>query len=260
MNRYRAVFVSDFHLGSAGCRADAIDEFLRDFECEYLYLVGDIIDGWVGTKETKWTQGCTNVVRTVLDKSMYNVKVLYTPGNHDALVRRMLGTEHGNIYIDHSFVHETLDGRRLLVVHGDLFDSACTRFPHAAWAGAWVYEYLTIFNVHVNKHRTKREWRPIDFSTSLKLLFKRYSKKKGSFETQLLNAAAEQDCTGVVCGHIHRPQIHEYEKGLYVNTGDWVEHKTALVEHLDGRLELLDLMKEKEPESPRRSVIGLASK
>lgn len=240
MNRYRSVFVSDFHLGSAGCRVDDIYNFLRSFEAEYLYLVGDIIDGWVGSRDSKWTQGCTNVVRTVLGKSKYDGTVLYTPGNHDSFLRRMNGTEFGNICIDHSFVHRTLDGRRLLVVHGDLFDRSCTRFRHAAYAGAWMYEYLTMFNVHVNKRRTRRERRPIDFSAGLKLQCKRYIKRSGTFEGKLLADAAEQGCSGVICGHIHRPQILQAAGGLYINTGDWVEHRTAVVEHLDGRIELLN--------------------
>lgn len=256
IDRYRAVFVSDFHLGSAGCRVGDICNFLQSFESDYLYLVGDIVDGWVGSSEAKWTQGCTDVVHAILGKSNDGGRVMYTPGNHDSFLRRFNGSELGNLAIDHSFIHPTSNGQDMLVVHGDLFDRSCTRFRHAAWAGAWMYEYITILNVHVNKRRRRRERRPVDFSASVKLWCKRYTKRSGSFEAHLLSHAAENGCAGVICGHIHRPQVLQTDRGTYFNTGDWVEHRTALVEHYDGRFELIDWGEFADRASAERLAVG----
>lgn len=238
--QYRTVFVSDLHLGSAGSKCEDVQRFLWSFESDYLFLVGDIFDGWVGKGQAKWSQGCTNVLRTILGKSKHGCKVCYTPGNHDAFMRRLNGSELGNVLIDHSFIHDLADGRELLVVHGDLFDRSCTTYTPVAWAGAWAYEYMTLLNLKVNRGLTKREYRTIDFSAALKLACKRLIKRGSSFENQLLEAARQQDCQGVACGHVHRPAVRECSDGmLYINTGDWVENRTAVVEHLDGRIELL---------------------
>lgn len=242
VTRYRAVFLSDLHLGSAGCRTEEIQEFLRSFECDHLYLVGDIIDGWVGRSSGRWGSTTTELVRALLEKSnREGCRVYYTPGNHDAFMRRLNGSELGNIIVDHSFVHSMLDGRELLVVHGDLFDRSCTKFMPLAWLGAWMYEFVTILNAHVNRTRVRRERRPIHFAAILKLAAKRIIKRGSSFENQLVEHAVENGCDGVVCGHVHRPALHEREDGkVYVNTGDWVEHCTAAAEELDGRLTLIE--------------------
>lgn len=240
--RYRSVFISDLHLGSVGCNADAIQSFLASFDCEYLYLVGDIVDGWVGKSDGRWGPVTTELVRVLLGKTNCpGASVYYTPGNHDAFMRRLNGAELGNIVIDHSFVHSTADGRELLVVHGDMFDRSCTKFMPIAWVGAWIYEYVTILNAHVNRTRARREQRPIHFSSLLKIWTKRIIKRGSSYENQLLEHALEHGCDGVVCGHVHRPMIREREDGkLYINTGDWVEHCTAVVETMEGRFELID--------------------
>jgi UDP-2,3-diacylglucosamine pyrophosphatase LpxH len=242
VRRYRAVFISDLHLGSAGCQVEAITQFLQSFECDQLYLVGDIIDGWVGRDDGRWGQGTTELVRLLLGKTnRENCRVYYTPGNHDAFMRRLLGSEMGSILIDHSFVHTTVTGRDLLVVHGDLFDRSCTKFLPVAWVGAWLYEAITILNAHVNRTRARRERRPIHFASMVKLATKRIVKRGSSFENQLVEHAVENGCDGVICGHVHRPAIREREDGkLYINTGDWVEHCTAIAETLDGRIEMIE--------------------
>lgn len=241
VNKYRAVFVSDLHLGSAGCQVEAIQTFLRSFECDHLYLVGDIIDGWVGRPNGRWGFGSTELIRLLLDKTNEGCHVYYTPGNHDAFMRRLNGSELGNMVIDHSFVHELKDGRQLLVVHGDLFDRSCTKFMPVAWLGAWMYEIVTIVNAHVNRKRARRERGPIHFASFMKLATKRIVKRGSSFENQLVEHAVENGCDGVVCGHVHRPTVREREDGkIYVNTGDWVEHCTAVAETLDGSLRLIE--------------------
>lgn len=236
--RYRTVFLSDVHLGAAGSKPNAVQDFLRAVDCDNLYLVGDIIDGWV-MRSKKWRQEDTNVIRTILGKSKRGTRVCLTPGNHDSFLRRLNGSELGFIEIDHSFEHELVDGRKLLVVHGDLFDPACVRYPSLALFGAWMYEYLQALNGMVNR-RILRRWAPIDFCSTLKRISKGLFTKRNYFDALLIEHAVEAGYQGVVCGHVHRPELRVLPSGFqYVNTGDWVEHKTAVVEDFEGRLTLL---------------------
>lgn len=238
---YRSVFVSDLHLGSLGGKAAAVCEFLRSFECEHLFLVGDIFDGWVGRGAGKWRQECTDVVSTILAKCKNGTRVYYTPGNHDAFLRRMNGSELGNLLIDHSFIHQLADGRRALVEHGDLFDRSCTTYRPVAFAGAWAYEAALYLNMGVNTVRTNRNRNPVDFCAALKRAAKRMTTPKTGFAALLAEHAHAQQCDVVICGHVHRPEIVAMPQGvLYANTGDWVEHRTGLAEDFDGHLELLD--------------------
>jgi UDP-2,3-diacylglucosamine pyrophosphatase LpxH len=237
---YRSVFVSDLHLGSVGCKAESVRHFLHDVRCEYLYLVGDIIDMWVGARSDKWKQAHTNVIRTILSKSSVGCIVRYAPGNHDALVRRLNGAELGNIIVNHSFSHLTADGKRLLVVHGDRFDRTVTTLKPLAWLGAWSYELLTAGNERIDVLRGKPQAHGASFSASAKKRLKRGIACFTRFEERITRDALRQGYDGVVCGHVHRPGIDRPPSGgLYINTGDWVEHCTAIVEHWDGRLELI---------------------
>jgi UDP-2,3-diacylglucosamine pyrophosphatase LpxH len=240
MRRYRTVFLSDVHLGAAGCRTEAVQEFLKEVDSDHLYLVGDIIDGWVGSRESKWRQEHTNVIRTLLGKSKRDCVVRYAPGNHDAFMRRLNGAELGNIEVDHEFVHDTARGKRLLVVHGDLFDRSCTTFRPIAYMGAWMYEFMVLANASVNQRRSRRDRRPVDFASGVKRLVKRAIGRKTGYETVLADYARERGFHGVVCGHVHRPALEWQVDGFaYANCGDWVEHGTALVEDFDGNLSLL---------------------
>lgn len=237
---FRTVFLSDIHLGAAGCKTDHVQHFLHSIRCESLYLVGDVVDGWVGTRDGKWQQAHTNVVRTILGMSKRGTRVFYAPGNHDAFMRRLNGSEFGNIEVDHSFGHTTADGRDLLVVHGDAFDATCTKYPRMAWVGAWLYEWMVMLNISVNRRRKARSRRPIDFCSVLKRAVKKVVKRVSSYETAVLEHAVELGYDGVVVGHIHRPAIERHgDDWVYVNCGDWVENCTAVVEHFDGRLELI---------------------
>lgn len=238
LERYRTIFLSDTHLGASGSKSGAVQDFLRNVECENLYLVGDIIDGWV-MRSKKWRQEDTNAIRTILGKSKHGTRVCLTPGNHDAFLRRLNGSELGFIEIDHSFVHELADGRKLLVIHGDLFDPSCVRYPSLALVGAWTYEYLQALNAMVNR-RILRRWAPIDFCSTLKRISKGLFTKRHYFDALLIEHAKEAGYDGVVCGHVHRPELRESPEGfLYINTGDWVENKTAVVERQSGELELI---------------------
>ena len=250
---YRSVFISDVHLGAKGCQAESVRHFLHDIQCENLYLVGDIVDMWVGARPGKWKQEHTNVIRTILGKSQNGCVVRYTPGNHDALVRKLNGSELGNIAINPSFIHTTADGKRLLVVHGDFFDRSVTVLKPLAWVGAWLYEFLTAFNTWVNKLRRLPHPRRATFSARAKKQLKNCIQYFTNFEERITVDAQHQGYDGVVCGHIHKPRIKlRSEGGLYVNCGDWVEHCSAIVEHFDGRLQLVywaDMIKSTELET-----------
>lgn len=245
--RYRTVFVSDLHLGAVGAKTEAVLQFLSSVECETLYLVGDVIDGWVGRKDRKWTPSHAEVIRVLLEIGNRGVPVRYTPGNHDAFMRRMHGVTIGNIVIEHSFMHTTLEGKDFLVVHGDLFDRTCTKYQPVAFVGAWMYEYLGMANAKLDKKRQEKGLRPVDFSSAVKRGVKKFIGQATHYEEAVMEYAREAGFDGVVCGHVHRPAIDVEADGfVYVNTGDWVENCTAVVEHLDGRLELLRFGEERK--------------
>ncbi|MBS1707273.1 MAG: UDP-2,3-diacylglucosamine diphosphatase [Armatimonadetes bacterium] len=245
----RATFVSDIHLGSHGCKTERVQDFLRQVTCDQLYLVGDIIDGWVGKGHKKWTQDHTDVILALLATAKGGCEVYYTPGNHDDFVRRLNGGELGNVTIDHSFIHTTADGKSLLVVHGDLFDTTVTKYRPLAFIGAYLNEYMAVMNSVVNKNRKAKGKRPLDFAATVKKGVKGFIAKKTDYESEIIAFAREHGFDGVVCGHVHRPRIDVMADGfVYVNTGDWVEHCTAVVEHADGRLELLNWSPPAAPE------------
>lgn len=238
---YRSVFLSDVHLGTAGCKTAKVQEFLHRVECDHLYLVGDIIDIWVSLRAGKWRQGHTNIIRTVLGKSKRGCIVRYTPGNHDAFLRKINGSDFGNIYIDHSFVHTTADGKKLLVVHGDFFDKSVSSLKPLAWIGTWIFEGMTVLNIWKQKLTGKQIEGPVGSKTSIKKRFKSFVEYFTNFQERITVDAGNQGYDGVVCGHVHKPMIVSNEQGtLYINTGDWIENCTAIVEHFDGSLELIN--------------------
>ncbi len=248
---YRAVFISDIHLGAVASKAGAVQAFLQLMTCDNLYLVGDIIDGWVGRRESKWTQPLNDVLETILAKSQAGTVVRYTPGNHDSVMRRMNGRELGNIHIDHSFEFTTMDGKDFLVVHGDLFDHVCTDYKPLAFIGAWMNEYLAIVNATVNKNRIKKGRKPVDFTSAVKKGVKKWVARKTSYEAAIVEFARESGFDGVVCGHVHRPRIETFEDGfVYINCGDWVEHCTAIAETEAGHLILIEWPMPKIETSP----------
>lgn len=258
--RCRTVFISDVHLGATGCKTAALQTFLDHVECEELYLVGDIIDGWV-TRQKSWGHEETNLLQTIIGMANKDCQVYLTPGNHDAFMRRLNGSEMGFMKVDHSFNHSLVDGRELLVVHGDLFDPTCVKHSWVAWLGAWGYEYLQIFNARVNTRRAKKNLRGWDFAGKIKRFSKGLTSGKEKFDDLLIESAREQGYDGVVCGHVHRPVIRTEPDGfLYINTGDWVEHGTAIIEELNGTLRLFTWDSPENlvrPKSKRRIPIRL---
>jgi UDP-2,3-diacylglucosamine pyrophosphatase LpxH len=236
---YRSIFISDLHLGSAQCRVDELKEFLETLDARYLYLVGDVVDAWVGGSTMRWKSGQEQALIRLLEKASPHCTVRYTPGNHDAVMRRFIGIRIFSTEIAHSFVHETNDGRKFLVVHGDLHDKFVTTYKPIAWFLAWMHEFTLRLNGLYNNCVQRFGGKPSDFARNLKRRVKSMTERATGFVDLLSEDARSQKLDGVICGHIHKPKISISDDNvMYVNTGDWVEHCTYVVEHWDGSLEL----------------------
>nr|WP_167073686.1 UDP-2,3-diacylglucosamine diphosphatase [Sphingomonas vulcanisoli] len=238
--RYRTVWISDVHLGTSGCNADLLIDFLKSIECETLYLVGDIIDAWRLRKGWYWPPKHNDVVRRVLKMAKHGTHVIYVPGNHDELLRDYTGLAFGDVTIVNQVIHETADGRRLLVLHGDQFDGVVLYHKWLAFLGDSAYELLLKANIGLNWVRRKWGLPYWSLSAYMKKRVKNAVAFICSFEEAVARAAAEAHVDGVVCGHIHSAEIRQFGDVTYYNDGDWVESCTALVEHFDGAMEILD--------------------
>ena len=238
--RVRTVWISDLHLGTPGCRADALLEFLRAVACETLYLVGDIIDGWQLRRSWYWPQSHNDVVQKILRKARKGTQVIFVPGNHDEFARRYIGHSFGGVQVLEDCIHVTADGRRLWVTHGDLFDGVVQCARWLAHLGDAAYEFTLRLNRWFNAARARMGLPYWSLSKYLKLKVKRAVSYVGDFEAAVAREARRHGAHGVVCGHIHHAEMRTIDGVLYCNDGDWVESLTALVEHDDGRLELLD--------------------
>jgi len=237
--RCRAVFISDVHLGTAGCQALALLDFLKHHPSESLYLVGDIIDGWQLRRRWYWPQAHNDVVQKVLRRARKGCKVVFVPGNHDEFARQFHGHEFGGIQVRHHTSHTLLDGRRLWVVHGDHFDGVIRYAKWLAYLGDHLYEFTLKLNRHLNLLRSRLGMPYWSLSQYLKHKVKKAVNFVNDYERALAREAKTRGFDGVICGHIHRPEMRDIEGVLYGNDGDWVESLSALVEHLDGRLELV---------------------
>jgi UDP-2,3-diacylglucosamine pyrophosphatase LpxH len=240
--RYRTVFISDLHLGTRGCRSDFLGDFLRRMQCDNLYLVGDIIDGWRLRKSWYWDVSHDEVLRQIVRHARSGTVVTYIPGNHDEMFRDWLpmGLEIAGIRLCREAVHVTADHRRLLVLHGDEFDSVVRYARFLALLGDWAYTMALALNTGFNAIRRSLGYPYWSLSAWLKRQVKEAVKAIDRFETALAGEARSRGFDGVVCGHIHQAEMREVDGVLYLNDGDWVESCTALVEHQDGRLELVD--------------------
>ena len=231
--------MSDTHLGTRDCQAAALLEFLEGHECEYLYLVGDIVDFWRLRRAPQWTPLHSEVVRAVLSKARAGTTVTLVPGNHDEYLRRFCDQQIGNILITREAIHRTADGRLLLVVHGDEFDGITRYHRWVALTGDVGYEALLVLNRWFNRVRRLLGLPYWSLSAYIKGKVKQAVSFVCAFESALAHQALQRNLQGVVCGHIHRAEMREIEGILYCNTGDWVESCTALAERPDGTLELL---------------------
>jgi len=237
--RTRSIFISDVHLGFKGCQAQYLLDFLRRVECDKVYLVGDIIDLWALSRSFYWPQAHNDVIRTILGKAKHGTRVVYVPGNHDRIFRDHDGLVMGNVEIQREAVHQTADGRRFLVLHGDEFDSIVRASPWLESLGSHAYSMALTANRYVNAIRQRFGYPYWSLAAFMKHKVKNAVQYITGFEKALAAAARERGLDGVICGHIHRAEITEIDGMTYCNDGDWVESCTALVEDFSGRLSLL---------------------
>ena len=242
--RYRTVFISDTHLGSRSCQARDLVRFLRCIECETLYLVGDIIDFWRLRKRGHWPSEHNDVVQQILSKVRAGVHVVYVPGNHDEAARQYCGLVFGGVVVLPDAEHVTADGRRLLITHGDQHDLVVRHSRMLALVGSAAYEWLIAVNRLYNKFRLWRGKPYWSLSRYLKHKVKSACTHISRFEEALVREATSRGVHGVVCGHIHKAEEARCADSAieYFNCGDWVESCTAIVEHFDGRMQVIEAL------------------
>ena len=237
--RFRTIWISDIHLGTRGCNSALLIDFLDATDSDTMYLVGDIIDGWRMKKRFYWPAAHNDIVWRVMKRAKRGTRVVYIPGNHDEMFRQFTGMSFGGVEIRRKAIHETADGRKLLVLHGDEFDAIMLAHRWLAVVGDFAYEWLMRCNYAVNKVRTwmgKPYW---SLSKTAKHKVKNAVEFISRFEEAVAHEAGIRGVDGVVCGHIHNAEMREIGGIEYYNDGDWVEGCTALVEHMDGRMEIL---------------------
>ena len=238
-HRYRTIWISDIHLGTSGCQADYLLDFLRHNDSEYLYLVGDIIDGWQLKKGWFWPQAHNDVVQKVLRKARKGVQVIYIPGNHDESARQFCDHAFGDIHIREEAFHTTLAGKRLWVVHGDLFDGVIQHAKWLAYVGDSLYSLILVLNRWFNRIRIRFGFQYWSLSQYLKHQVKNAVNFISQLERVMTDEALRRGCDGVVCGHIHKAEVRDIDGVLYCNDGDWVESLSALVETTEGELKIV---------------------
>ncbi len=241
--RFRTVWISDTHLGTSGCNAELLLDFLKSIQPETLYLVGDIIDGWRLKRGWYWPPRHNDIVRRVLKLANKGTRVVYVPGNHDEVLRDYGGLSFGGVEVVPEAIHVTADGRRLLVLHGDEFDGVVLYARWLAFLGDYAYAALLHLNVGFNRVRRRFGLPYWSLSAHIKKKVKNAVSFISRFEEAVAHAARERGVDGVVCGHIHSAEIREFGGVTYYNDGDWVESCTALVEHANGQMEIVDWAK-----------------
>jgi len=236
---FRAIWISDTHLGTTGCQAARLLDFLRRTDSDYLYLVGDIIDGWQLRRRWYWHQTHNDVVQKVLRKARKGTDVVYIPGNHDEAVRHFLDLAFGGISIRDEAIHRTAGGLNLLVIHGDMFDGVVQYARWLALLGDWLYTLTLRLNHYFNALRARLDLPYWSLSQFLKHKVKNAVSYITAFEEAVAAEARARKFDGVVCGHIHKAEIRQIDGILYCNDGDWVESLTALVETDAGELRIV---------------------
>src|SRR5476649_2820883 len=237
--RHRAIFISDIHLGTRGCQAELLLDFLRKNESDHLYLVGDIVDGWRLKRWWYWPQAHNDVVQKIMRKARKGTNVVYVPGNHDEAARQYCQLTFGDVRVQEEAIHEMADGRKLLVIHGDQFDGIVRYARWLAILGDWAYTTALRLNTWYNWARRKLGLPYWSLSAYLKHRVKNAVQFIGNYEAAVASEARRRGVDGVVCGHIHHAEIRDIDGILYCNDGDWVESCTALVEDFDGRLRIV---------------------
>ncbi len=238
--RYRSLFLSDLHLGSTGCKADALLRFLRTHRADRIYLIGDTLDLWMQGGAKAWPAAQTRVLRHLLARAQSGTDVHYIVGNHDGVLSALAGISLGAVHITRQVIHQTADGRRVLVTHGDEYDAFSIRFEWVARLATRLYHHVTILNQLLDRLLVAVGARPVSLCRWVRQRAKGLSLRVAEYERALAREAAERGCSAVICGHVHAPRVADLEGVTYLNTGDWVENCSAVVENEDGSLELLD--------------------
>lgn len=236
---HRTIFISDTHLGTRGCKAEALADFLAHNECSTLFLVGDIVDGWQLKRRWYWTEAQSQVVAEILAKVDNGTRVIFVPGNHDEFARDYAGLLFAGVEVINEAVHETADGRRLLVLHGDRFDGVIACAKWLAHLGDWAYGMALRLNDLLFQARKQLGLPYWSLSAWLKHKVKNAVEYISRFEEAVAAEAEKRGVDGVVCGHIHHAEIRHIGGVLYLNDGDWVESCSALVEDARGNMEIL---------------------
>ena len=236
---YKTVWLSDIHLGSKDCKADYLLSFLKHSNIEKLYLVGDIVDMWAMSKSFRWPQTHNDVLHQLLKLSKSGTQVIYLPGNHDAPLQQYHGLQFGEIEVAREISHITAKGQKLLVLHGDQFDSQLALGKLTTKLGDFGYDLLLFLDRCYHKVQGKHAMRYWSLARYIKSHVKGAQKAIERYREVCCRAARERDFDGVVCGHIHHPEISEHEGTLYFNDGDWVESCSALVEDKQGEIKLV---------------------
>jgi len=240
MPQVRSIFLSDIHLGTRACQADCLLEFLREYESDHLFLVGDIIDFWAMNRGIYWSQAQNTVVQKILKRARHGVRVVFVPGNHDEAIREYVGTSFGDIQVVHDHVHTAADGRRYFLLHGDEFDTVTRYHRWLAVLGDRAYAFVVRLNIALS---WLRRTLGVPGYWSLSGYAKRKVKSAVSFiydfEESVVRNVKDRALDGVICGHIHAATIRDIDGIIYINCGDWVDSCTAIVEHGDGRMELV---------------------
>jgi UDP-2,3-diacylglucosamine pyrophosphatase LpxH len=236
---YRAVFISDLHLGTPGCQAEELLAFLKSHTSDHLYLVGDIVDGWQLRRKWYWPQAHNDVVQKILKRVRKGCHVVYIPGNHDEFARDFADHHFGGVQVMEEATHTMADGRRLWLIHGDYFDPVVKYAKWLAYVGDSLYELTLRLNRHFNRVRARMGLPYWSLSAFLKGKVEKALNFVADFEKAVAHEAHKRGYQGVVCGHIHRAEMRDIDGVLYCNDGDWVESRSALVEHMDGKLELV---------------------
>ena len=254
LRRFRALFISDVHLGFRGCQAERLLDFLRWHDADVIYLVGDIVDGWQLRSAWYWPQWHNDVVQKILRKARKGTRIVYTPGNHDEFLRDYFGTHFGGIEVAETAIHQGADGQRYLVIHGDHFDLVVTQARWLALLGGKAYDFAIHLNRWFNAVRRRLGFPYWSLSQWAKLKVKNAVNYIGEFERTLVAEARRHNAHGVICGHIHHAAIHGYFGIRYLNCGDWVESCTAIAEHHDGRFEIITWTDRAQAGEPTRET------
>ena len=242
----RTVFISDIHLGTRGCQAELLLDFIRSVRCERLYLIGDIVDGWKMKTGWNWPQSHNDVVQKILRMARKGTEVIYVPGNRDDRVRDFCGVHFGGVRVARDAIHKAADGKRYLITHGDEFDGVVQHAKWLAFLGDWAYRTLLAANTTLNRLRHRLGFGYWSFSAFVKVKVKKALQFIENFEQAVADEARRRGVDGVNCGHLHKAEFRDIDGVTSINDGDWVESCTAAIEWHDGRIEILHWAKVRE--------------